>query len=68
MRKNCRPPRDQYLITEYIATIPLQALIVHTVDRILEIPWVAQHVLRLKQETATQDVELLFENKIGNDT
>ena len=66
-KKLCRPPRDEYLITEYVATIPLKALLVHTIDRILEIDWVTQRFLELK-ETATEVQELLFDCKIGNDT
>ena len=66
-KKLCRPPRDQYFITEYVATIPLKALLLHSIDRILEIPWVIQRFLELK-ETATEALDLLFESKIGNDT
>ena len=66
-KKMCRPPRDNYVITETVATIPLQPLAIHTADRILEIPYLKEVVLEMKEE-AENGVELELEGKIGSDT
>ena len=67
-KKTCRPPRDDYIITETVATIPLQPLAIHTIDRILEIPWLKEVVLEMKKEAENGIVELELEGKVGNDT
>ena len=67
-KKTCRPPRDDYVIEETVATIPLQPLAIHTVDRILEIPWLSEVVLEMKKEAESEIFELQLEGKIGNDT
>ena len=69
-KKTCRPPRDDYIITETVATIPLQPLAIHTIDRILEIPWVKEVVLKKKEESenANEIFQLELEGKIGSDT
>ena len=69
-KKTCRPPRDQYVITETVATIPLQPLAIHTVDRILEIPWLKEVVLEMKEEAenVNEILELELEGKVGSDT
>ena len=64
----CRPPRDAYVITETVATIPLQPLAIHTVDRILEIQWVQEVVMEMKKEAENEILELELEGKIGSDT
>ena len=69
-KKSCRPPRDSYVITETVATIPLQPLAIHTVDRILEIPWLKEVVMEMKEQAENDNkiVELELEGKIGSDT
>ena len=63
----CRPSRDLYFITETEACIPLKALALHTIDRILEIPTVKQPILEAK-ESGDGVVDLKYKQKVGNDT
>ena len=67
-KKNCRPPEDTvgYVIRETEAVIPLQALAIHTVDRIFDIPKVSKCIEEEKK--AGNDVEVKLDMKIGNDT
>ena len=69
-KKTCRPSRDEYIITETVATIPLRPLAIHTIDRILEIPWLKEVVLEMKEEaeTVNEIVTLELEGKVGSDT
>ena len=62
----CRPPKPLMTITETQAFVDLKDLVVHTIDRILEIPRVRQKFLALK-ETETE-VRANFSGKFGNDT
>ena len=65
-KKFCRPPRDQYFITETSATIPLKALAIQTIDRILQIPRVKQDILELKE--TDPNIRIILTIKAGNDT
>ena len=65
-KKLCRPPRDQYFITETSAIVPLKALVIHTIDRILQIPRVEQDILERKRTEPNMSAKLTL--KIGNDT
>ena len=65
-KKFCRPPVDQYFITETCATIPLKALVIQTIDRILEIPRVKQNILERKENDPNVSAKLTL--KIGSDT
>ena len=62
----CRPPRDSYFITETSGVIPLKALAIQTIDRILQIPRVKQDILELKE--TEPNVTTKFSLKIGSDT
>ena len=62
----CRPPRDTYFITETNAVIPLKALAIHTIDRILQIPRVKQDILELKEKEPNVSTKFIL--RIGSDT
>ena len=65
----CRPPSDAYSITETEARIPWEPLVIHTSDRIFDIPEVSEEISKAKAaaspgETVTATVRI----KAGNDT
>ena len=63
---HCRPPKEEYSISETAASIPLKAIAVHTIDRILQIPKVKEPVLEAKDSGA--DPILKLYGKVGEDT
>ena len=62
----CRPPKETYFISEIEASIPLKAIVVHTIDRILQIPKVNKPILELKDTGV--DATLKLFGKVGEDT
>ena len=65
-RKLCRPPRELYSINETESIIPLKPLVVHTIQRIFEIPRVRNRILELKEKENITGVTLTM--KGGSDT
>ena len=65
----CRPHPDTYSITETEARIPWEPLVVHTSDRIFDIPEVSEEILSAKAAAAPgETVIATVRMKAGNDT
>ena len=63
---HCRPPKELYSITEIEASIPLKAIVCHTIDRILQMPKVKNPILESKDTGAEPNLKLY--GKVGEDT
>ena len=71
-RKNCRPPRDQYVINGHLAQLPLKEIAKKTVERILLLQRVKDRIHKLKLERSKNKdcsgpVKLKCHIKCGSD-
>ena len=62
-----RPSPDDCSINEVEALISLEALTVHTFERIFDIPTVAAAISKAKEESETGNVKIICKQKVGTD-
>ena len=65
-KENTRPSPDSYSISETEGIVSFVPLVIHTFDRIFDIPEVAEEIVKAKETTEIVTVECL--GKAGNDT